>query len=32
MKYFLFFVFLITINLKAQTDLKFDKRFVESED
>jgi tetratricopeptide (TPR) repeat protein len=32
MKYLLFFVFLITINLKAQTDLKFDKRFVESED
>jgi tetratricopeptide (TPR) repeat protein len=32
MKYLIIFLSLIAINLKAQTDLKFDKRFVESED
>lgn len=32
MKYILFFLVLSFVNLKAQTILKFDKRFVESED
>lgn len=32
MRYFLIFIFFIATNLKAQTLLNFDKRFVESED
>jgi tetratricopeptide (TPR) repeat protein len=32
MRYFLIFIFFIATNLKAQTQLNFDQRFVESED